>query len=638
MDTGTGLNNESWRPRKTIIVYALVFSLAFAALVGRLVYIQLHDQQKLQAMAYRQQTARREIAPFRGPIVDRHFRPLALDVECYSIFADPFLINQEALADDGRGGLQRREAVATGSQPTAADGRAVTSGSLVSAALEATSEAESRVAGRIREISLALAPVLEMPAEEIGQLIVSRADTRFVWLKRRVDRATYQRVRALKIRGIGIEPENKRHYPSGALAAQIVGTVGIDNQGVSALEYYLDSRLRGEAGHYLAKLDGRRRQVWVRPGDYHGAQDGQIVVLTIDVTIQSFVEQALAETVEHFRARGGSAIVMDPQTGEVLAMANYPSFDPYQFAESDAYARRNRQLTDPIEPGSTIKPIIASLALESGKVRLGETIFCHNGSWRVTGRTIRDTSSYGNLTFQQGIWKSSNIMMATLGLRMGNDLLYEGLTDFGFGRQTGILMPGEAPGLVYRPQRWTRQSTTSIPMGYEMLATPLQLVTAYSTFANGGRLLKPRIIRQVCSADGAVVADLSQPVEVGRPISEATADTMRQILRGVVTDGTAKRAEIPGYEPFGKTGTARKRNPDGRGYSRELYVGSFIAGAPLDNPRLICMVMIDEPDRRVAYYGSSVAGPAVKQILERSLAYLRIPPKQQLQVVHSGDH
>ena len=266
------MNNTPWQLRRTTLVFGLMFMLIFAVLAGRLVQIQLRDQAKLKALAYQQQTARREIPPFRGAIVDSRFRPLALDVECYSIFADPFLINQTA--------LERAEAANRSSGRGAA-----ASSEVVSVSLRAAGDAERVIERRLLEVSELLSPVLDVSAEFIRGEMARRSDRRFVWLKRRVDRETRDRVLALKIRGIGVEAENKRHYPSDGLAAQVIGSVGIDNQGVSALEYYLDDRLRGEAGHFVARLDGKRRQVWVRPGDYHSAADGQMVVLTIDLTI-----------------------------------------------------------------------------------------------------------------------------------------------------------------------------------------------------------------------------------------------------------------------------------------------------------------------------------------------------------------
>lgn len=628
MDTGNAVNNVNRRPRKTILLYGLAFSLMFAVLAGRLVQLQLSDREKLQNLARNQHTARRDIPPFRGPILDCRNRPLALDVESFSIFADPYLINQTAL---DKAAAEHRSAVAP-----AADGQAADE---LAQSLHMVGEAERIISHRWREVSEQLAPALDMSAEEIRGEISRCADGRFVWLKRRVDKDVRDRVLSLKIRGIGIQSENKRHYPSEGLAAQVIGSVGIDNQGVSAMEHYLDARLRGESGNFVAELDGKRRQVWIRPGAYQSAEDGQIVVLTIDLTIQSFVEEALAETVEHFQARGGSAIVMDPQTGAILALANYPTFNPYNYANSDEYARRNRLLTDPIEPGSTIKSLIAAAALDMGVVRRGQVIFCENGSWRINGRTVRDVSSYGDLTFEQGVARSSNIFMAKLAELMGNERLHRGLKNFGIGSRTGVLMPGEAPGLLYPLDRWSNMSRVSVAMGYELLVTPLQMVTAFSALANGGRLMQPRMIQKVCASDGSVVADLSEAVEISRPVSQETADYMRRVvLRGTYTDprGTAKRLDIPGYEPFGKTGTAKKRNPNGGGYSSDLYVGSFIGAAPLENPRLVCMVMIDEPDRSIAYYGGSVAGPAVKQILERSLAYLRVPPIRSTNIADSG--
>ena len=329
---------------------------------------------------------------------------------------------------------------------------------------------------------------------------------------------------------------------------------------------------------------------------------------------------------------------MNPGTGEILAMANHPSFDPAQYDQADPYAVRNRMLTDPYEPGSTFKCFVATAALQAGVVRPDERIFCHNGFVVIRGRRLHDHHPFATLTFQEIVIRSSNIGMAILGERMGNQRLHEAVRRFGFGERTGISLPGEAPGRVYPLNLWSNWSATSIPIGYEILVTPLQLVTAFSAIANGGLLMKPRIVRYTCAPDRTVVHDMSDPVIVRRVMSKETSRFMRhQVLREVVKSplGTGKRARIPGYRVFGKTGTAKKRDPDGPGYSNRLYVGSFIGAAPLENPRIVAMVLIDEPDKSIGYYGGTVAAPAVRQILARSLGYLNVPPDDQQSIARS---
>lgn len=611
------------KPRGTLIVLGAVFSLAFLSLIGWLVYIQVHGQDILRRLAQRQQAVRTRVCSYRGAVVDARGRAMAATVEAYSVFADPKLIYEERydqwrIGPRGAGGSRSTGAAAVASADTSAGG--------------AFSPLFDTCSPAARQLATALA----IDPGDIERLIEANAQRHFVWLKRRVDLNTARAVRALKLPGVGIRPENKRHYPHGQLAAHVLGAVGSESQGLDGLEFALDSQLSGTDGHRIARVDGKRRPVWIRPRDYKPSADGHLMVLTIDLTIQMLVEETLRDAVEQYKARGGVAIVMDPQTGDVLALANYPTFDPDRFAEADDYARRNRALTDPYEPGSTMKCFIAAAALETGVARAGERIFCHNGVHYIRGRRLTDEHGYGWLTFEETVIKSSNIGMATVGDRMGNERLHEALCRFGFGSRTGVGLPGEGTGLVYPLSRWSAWSATSIPIGYEVLVTPIQLVTAFSAIANGGLLMRPRLVRHAYSGEGELVDDLSRPVVVRRALKQETADFMRgQVLRRVVTEGTGKRAAVPGYRVFGKTGTAIKRDPGG-GYSATLRVGSFIAGAPLENPRVVAMVVLDEPERSLGYFGGTVAAPAVARILENTLRYLRVPLDEPMQVARGS--
>lgn len=576
------------RSRAALVALALAFSAAFLGLVGRLVYIQVTSAETLSRLADRQHARRHDLAPCRGAIVDTRGRPMASTVESYSLFADPRLIYDESYAS------WRVDDPAAGASPAAV------------------------LIGRAAKID----------PETIERTITAHADRHFVWLKRRIDRAQRDAIAAHRIPGIGFHTESRRHYPVGSLAAHVLGAVGSESQGVAGVEYLLDGRLRGSQGRRVVQVDGRRRPVWTRPADFAPAADGQLLVMTIDLTVQMFAEEALSEACTEFSAKGGSAVVMDPMTGEVLAMANWPRVEPGNYLEVDPYARRNRVLTDPYEPGSTFKCFIAAAALDAGTVRAGETIFCHNGVYRIGRRTLRDVHGYGELPFEDVVIKSSNIGMGIIGTRMGRDALHEAMRRFGFGRKTGVLLPGEHPGVVYPLSRWSTLSVTSVPMGYEVMVTPLQVVTAFSAIANGGVLLAPRVISRAYYPDGTVAADLSEPIVVRRVLRRQTADFMRtRVLRGVVERGTGRRAAIEGYRVFGKTGTAKKPDPAG-GYSDTLYMSSFIGAAPLEEPRVVVMVVIDEPDRSKAYYGGTVAAPAVRRILESTLAYLHVPPDE----------
>lgn len=611
----------------------MAFSLAFAGLTGWLVAIQIRSGDKLSRRTERQHTVRRRIVPFRGAIVDRFGRPLAMTTDAYLAFADPKIIHQEE---------RPRSAADASSAAVLPQGdvdRRSTAAAL--AGLTAAERIDASYARNRARVARRVGPLLGIEVAEIEALIAADPHKRFVRLKRGVDRPTREAVEALGERGIGFQAEGRRQYPAGTLAAHLVGEVGADNQeGLAGLEYRFDEVLRGSPGSRTVVVDGRRRAVWIRPDDYRPARDGQLLVTTIDLTIQSFAERALARAVDKFKAKGGSVLVMDPASGEILALANYPTFDPARYNEAEPYALRNRMLTDPYEPGSTFKCFVATAALQAGVVRPNEKIFCHNGSVVIRGRHLRDHHPFGTLTFQEIVIRSSNIGMAIIGQRMGNRRLYEAVRRFGFGRRTGISLPGESPGLVYPLDEWSKWSATSIPMGYEILVTPLQLVTAFSAIANGGLLMKPRIVRYTCGPDRTVVRDTSAPIVVRRVMSEEISRFMRhQVLREVVRSprGTGKRVRIPGYRVFGKTGTSKKRDPNGPGYSDRLYVGSFIGGVPLENPRIVAMVLIDEPEKSIGYYGGTIAGPAVREILARSLGYLNVPPDDDQRIASSPD-
>jgi len=612
--------------RRAQVLLTVGFSFAFAALIGWLVVIQIRSGSALTRRAERQHTVVKTIPPFRGHIVDRIGRPMAVTVDGCTVFADPKFIHQYGRSDDN----------AEATPPRDGDAGAL------SAALASLADAqyvdEKYQANRAR-VARELAPLLAMKQADVEALVGADPHKQFVRLKRGVDGATRDAIEQLHLRGVGFQSEGLRCYPNGSLAAHLVCGVGADNQGLGALEYQYDDQLRGSAGQRVLDVDGRRRAVWIRSDGYVPARDGQLIVTTIDLAIQSFTEKALATAVERYKARGGSALVMDPSTGEILALANCPSFDPTQYAQTDPYVARNRLLTDPYEPGSTFKCFIATAALQAGVVKPNESIFCYNGHVVIDGRRMTDHHPFGSLSVQDVVVRSSNIGMAVLGKRLGNERLYEACVRFGFGTKTGVTLPGEAPGMVYPLERWHKWSATSIPMGYEVLVTPLQIATAFSAIANGGQLMKPSIIRSLCAADGTVVEDHSEPIVVRRVMSEETARYMRhEVLHEVVwgDHGTGKQARIPGYGVFGKTGTAKKKNPTGRGYSSNLYVGSFIAAAPLDNPRVVVMVIIDEPQKSIAYYGGTVAAPAVREILAKCLGYLHVPPDEPARVASSS--
>ena len=477
----------------------------------------------------------------------------------------------------------------------------------------------------LRPASEAVAGVLGLSADEVHRRLVRRrtAGSKFIWLARELDDDVARRIGLLKLPGVGIQQEWRRYYPNGTLAAHVVGFAGRDGRGLEGVELLADTHLRATDGRREARCDAARRPIWNAPGTYLPPQDGRHVLLTIDVVIQRHLQQALAEAVHRYNAESGIGLVVEPSTGDVIALAGVPTYDLNAYGKATQQQRRCRAVTDPYEPGSVFKPFVASVALAAGKVRMGEELFCHNGAYRCRrGRTLHDAHPYGTLTFEQVVYKSSNIGMAQIGQRMGDDLLHEAVTAFGFGAKSGIELGGEDPGLVHPLPRWTVDSKWSIPMGQEVSVTAVQLVMAFAALGNDGLLLKPRLIRRIYAPDGQVVLDNSAPQPVRQVIApEVCRQFVREVLARVPTrEGTGRRGELDGWSSFGKTGTAQI-SPYGSGQ----YTASYIAAAPVDRSRLVCLISVRKPDRAVGYYGGTVAAPAVKEVLEKSLAYLGVP-------------
>ena len=564
--------------RLTARVLVAALGTMLAALAGYLAYIEVFSSAALQAMAAHQQYMRVPLEPRRGPILDTDLRILAASIEMPTVFADP------------------------------------------------------KAVGDPSEAAAKLGPILKQDPDEIYRMIaVERAKTppgRFLCPKNwhRVSQETAQAVRRLNLPGIGIFNEGMRYYPNGSLAAHVEGFVGGDQQGLNGIELEFDKRLAGERGEAFVMADRQRRPMWTDPEHFTPAKDGQAIVLTIDATIQAITEEAIDETWKKFRAASVTGIVMDPKTGNILAMANVPTYDPNRYKDFPVAALRNRAVTDPQPPGSSSKPFFTALAVEQGLLRFDDVIFCENGYWAAA--KMHDTHAHGNLTVAQILIVSSNIGEAKIGTRMGNEREHQVLDVFGFGHRTGIWLPGESMGVVYSLPHWTTLSTTRMPIGQEFTATPIQLITAFSAIANKGKLLRPRIVRGVLDTRGESALEPVEPEVVGQPIDAKTArELIDRALISVVEEGTAKSARLPGYVLFGKTGTAQKVDPETHTISKTRYMGALLCGAPADDPKVVVLVMVDEPDRALGYYGASVAGPAVKKIMEQTLPYLGVAPK-----------
>ncbi|MHC4441321.1 MAG: peptidoglycan D,D-transpeptidase FtsI family protein [Planctomycetota bacterium] len=555
-----------WVSRALIGLVCLVFLL----LIGRLAYIHTKLSPRLTEWSRSRQCTEIELPGRRGSILDRKFRVLAGTHNRPTIFADPRLIADQA-------------------------------------------EAAER-----------LSVVLGMPADSIEQLLNRPTSPGYVIIRRAAEQVEAEAVESLGIEGLGVGATPARVYPMGSLSAHILGFVNMDSVGLEGIELAWDKYLRPKSGKRVVFRDIRRRAMFQEEDSYVPATDGMHVILTIDAAIQEILERELAERVEHHAAESGVGLVMNPQTGEVLAMACVPTFEPARGGEFESEVRRNRILTDPVEPGSIFKPYIMAAALAEGLTKPDEVIFCENGLYVVGKRRLHDHHAYGNLTTEMIMVKSSNIGMAKLGQRLGNKKMYQALRTFGYGQLTGIGLPGEGEGLLMPLSRWYSYTTTSVPMGQELAVTPIQIATAFSVLVNGGWLVKPRLVRAVVDYRGQVVEDFGEPEIIRQALDPSTASTMRDILLKVVNEGTGRPCRLDEWQVLGKTGTAQVPWKHRRGYEPGAYLSSFIAAAPARDAKLVVLVMVRKP-RRNGYYGSQVAAPGVKAILSAALSYMDIP-------------
>lgn len=530
------------------------------ALAARLYQLQIIQYVDLLARAQRQQQRTVEIAPQRGALYDRQMRPLAMSRAVDSVVAVPAEIRDRDQT------VQR------------------------------------------------LASLLALDADELRARFQS--SRMFCWVKRKVSDDESRRVRELNLPGIYFQKEMKRFYPKGELAAQVLGYVGLDGNGLAGLEYSLDDQVKGRPGHVLVDWDAHRHTF--RSTDWQG-QAGKDVVLTLDENIQYIAERALAEAIQKWSALAGTVIVQNPNTGEILAAASQPSFNPNDYRQGAPNALLDRPVGWVFEPGSTFKLVTVSAALEEGITRPEEMINCQNGSIVLAGHTIHDHKPFGDLSVEQVIAKSSDVGAIKLGLRLGEERLYRYARAFGFGAPTGVELPGEERGLLKPPSRWSGISVGEISMGQEIGVTPLQLVTAYSSIASGGVLFQPRIVRDIFRG----ASHYALPAAPGRRVvSEKTALLMRRMLMQVVESGTGRAARLSGYSAAGKTGTAEKIDETGA-YSKSHFIASFVGFAPATRPAVTILVTLDSPVG--AIYGGEVAAPVFKVIAEQALSYLNIP-------------
>lgn len=553
-------------PRRA--VWVAIGLLVWMLVIGaRLVQLQIHQHDELANRARNQQSSSIETAATRGQVLDRQGRELARSLDTESFFADP-------------------------------------------SEIENVNATASRIASITGQDRAELARRLED---------AQQAKKKFVWIVRRVEMARASKLDAIELKGVYSRREPKRYYPNDSLAAHVLGFVGMDEAGLGGVEQYYNEKIRGESGKVFLAVDRDRRAFESYEVQPH---PGQTVVLTIDQVIQYRTEKALSEAVAQSHAKSGTAIVMDPRTGEILALANAPTFDPNKPASDSIEARANWALQNIYEPGSTFKVVAYSAAIEKGLVKPEDKIDCQMGQITVAGRLIHDHKPFGVLTIADALAQSSNVGAIKLGLLVGNETMYDYMKKLGFGSRTGIDLAGESPGILRSLNRWQPSSIGSLAIGQEIGVTPLQMASAYCVLANGGTWVKPHLVRELRSPDGAVT--FQAKTESRAVLRSETTAALRHMLEGVTLRGTAKRAQLDGYTAAGKTGTAQKIDPKTRAYSATKFIGSFVGFAPVNNPAVVIIVVIDEP--LGSYHGGEIAAPVFREIAEQILPDLNITP------------
>jgi len=561
-------------PSKRLYILAAVLFLWVAAVLGRLVYLQVFKYEFFLNLASRQRGHPIPVDPRRGTIFDRNGAELAMSIDVDSAFAVPSEIpDQETTAQ-------------------------------------------------------ILAKVLDLDAHEI--LARLRSQRNFAWVKRKLDGDTSERLRSLNLRGIYFRKEPKRFYPKRDLAAQTIGYVGVDDEGLGGLELRFDDDLRGMPGQEMIFVDARRK--WY--GRVERQPDpGQNLVLTLDATIQYIAEKELERAMEETKAAAGTVVVQNPQTGEILALANRPTFNPNVFGAVDKESLKNRAVADVYEPGSVFKTVTYSAAIEQGVVKPQDMVDCQGGAITIFGMTIHDAHKMGVMTIAEAYAHSSDVAAVKTGMKLGDVRFDEYIRSYGFGAQTGIELPGESRGLKKPVNRWSKVSIGAMSMGQEVGVTAVQIVSMVSTIANDGVYTPPRIVAGELPPNAAPKPLVFHPPQQHRVISTMTAAQMKKMMESVVLDGTARRAILDGYTIGGKTGTAQKVDPKTGAYSKTKYVASFVGFAPVNTPAITIAVILDSAQG--LHQGGQVSAPVFKRIAEQVLEYMHVPhdiePKNQTQ-------
>lgn len=556
--------------RIRIIITTLIFVGLFGFVIRKAHRLQIVEGSRLREMAEQQYLKAVELPSRRGTIYDRNGSPLALSVEVDSIYANPRMIGDSAV-----------------------------------------------------EVGRALSKVLGLdPYVLQKQLAVDRY---FAWVKRRVSSQEAKQVRSMKIRGIFLTKESRRFYPNRGLGSTVVGFAGTDSRGLEGIELSFDKWLKGSPMRVSGLRDAMGRHVF-NEGAEQNAPSNHDLRLTIDKSIQFETEQALAEAYKEVRPQTGwvAAVVMNPQNGDILAMGSAPSFDPNQYKQAKPWQWRNHALADAFEPGSTLKVFSVATALEVGAIRPQDVFYCERGRWRVGRYTIHDTHPHDRLDVAGILQKSSNIGVSKIALRLGKDRLYQGLKQFGYGQKLGLELPGARAGLLYSPKRWSDVALSNISFGQGMTTTVLHIAQSFSAIANGGVMMRPRLVLSIRNNQGKTIREF--PLSSTAVLSKNTADRLLTMLTGVTEPGgTGTAAALEHFTVAGKTGTAQKVDPVTRSYSTDRWVSSFVGVVPATSPRLVIAVVMNEPGGD-KHYGGEVAGPIFKRIAEQALAYLGVKP------------
>jgi cell division protein FtsI/penicillin-binding protein 2 len=568
-----------WNSRIRCALVCLFFTALFSLFSFRLVYLQMIKHDEYAGLAAEKHVYKQPIFAERGTILDANNEVLAHNTPVETVVADATHINN-------------RDAI----------------------------------------IPL-LRDALDIPASELSEKL--DGERRYIVLKREVPiaaaMALREKLRAQNLRGIYFERDTTRIYPNGSMLCHVIGFTDFEHRGIQGVESSMEEYLHGQDGYRFIEHNRAGQEIVLYRGQERVPRDGYQVHLTVDLNLQNIVENEIDAAVREYNPQKATIILMRPQTGEILAMANRPNFDLNLRSEAKPEQMKNRAIIDMMEPGSTFKIVTAAAALNEKKVRPDTTIFCENGIWNFGGRPLHDHKAYADLSVQDILVKSSNIGAAKLALSIGEQKFYEYIRRFGFGDRTGIELPGEIPGVIRPPQTWSKISITRIPMGHEVGVTPLQMMVAMATIANGGKLVTPRIVKSVTAGDGKTITTFS-PTVLRQVISPETAAQVGNALRGVVSDrGTAAAAAVPGFTISGKTGTAQKVDPKG-GYEHGKYVVSFSGYLPSDHPEFVGIVVLDDAktSKPELNYGGLVAGPIFSRIAEKAARYLDLQPHEEL--------